>query len=268
MDSSSKFLLFLVLINGFIQYLPLYLVLMAFCPRKFVHNCAQALNHMTRASDHAYQSIRSLILSGAYQPGQRMIEEELAQRVGVSRTSVRDSLRRLASDGLVRSEPSRGTFVAELSMAEIEEIFQLRATLEGHASALAALHAKPEDIEELDHICAHIDGLLRADLDNEQLFAQFQASNNQFHGVMLRASGSVRLNALAKPLIELPLVQMKNHNWPGEVSVRRSNQQHLEIIEALRARDPLLAKMRTQAHIISTRPKAMVENSQIMLGLL
>ena len=241
---------------------------MAFNPRKFVHNCAEALNHMTRASDLAYQSIRSLILSGAYQPGQRMIEEELAQRVGVSRTSVRDSLRRLASDGLVRSEPSRGTFVAELSMAEIEEIFQLRATLEGHASALAALHAKPEDIEELDHICAHIEGLLRADLGNEQLFAQFQASNNQFHGVMLRASGSVRLNALAEPLIELPLVQMKNHNWPGEVSVRRSNQQHLEIIEALRARDPLLAKMRTQTHIISTRPKAMVDNSQIMLGLL
>ena len=83
---------------------------------------------MTRASDHAYQCIRSLILSGAYQPGQRMTEEELAHRVGVSRTSVRDSLRRLASDGLVRSEPSRGTFVAELSMAEIEEIFQLRAT--------------------------------------------------------------------------------------------------------------------------------------------
>jgi DNA-binding GntR family transcriptional regulator len=52
------------------------------------------------------------------------------------------------------------------------------------------------------------------------------------------------------------------------VSVRRSNQQHLEIIEALRARDPLLAKMRTQTHIISTRPKAMVENSHIMLGLL
>jgi DNA-binding GntR family transcriptional regulator len=188
---------------------------------------------MTRASDHAYQSIRSLILSGAYQPGQRMTEEELAHRVGVSRTSVRDSLRRLASDGLVRSEPSRGTFVAEMSMAEIEEIFQLRATLEGHASALAALHAKPEDIEELAHISAHIEDLLQANLDNDALFAQFQASNNQFHGVMQRASGSVRLYALAKPLIELPLVQMKNHNWPGEVSVRRSNQQHLEIIEAL-----------------------------------
>jgi len=223
---------------------------------------------MTRASDHAYQSIRSLILSGDYQPGQRMTEEELAHRVGVSRTSVRDSLRRLASDGLVRSEPSRGTFVAEMSMAEIEEIFQLRATLEGHASALAALHAKSEDLEELTHISAHIEDLLQANLDSNELFAQFQASNNQFHGVMLRASCSVRLNALAKPLIELPLVQMKNHNWPGEVSVRRSNQQHLEIIEALRARDPLLAKMRTQTHIISTRPKAMVENSHIMLGLL
>jgi DNA-binding GntR family transcriptional regulator len=75
---------------------------------------------------------------------------------------------------------------------------------------------------------------------------------------MLRASGSVRLNALAKPLIELPLVQMKNHNWPGEVSVRRSNAQHWDIIEALRARDPTLGRLRLQAHIMSTRPRAMI----------
>ena len=61
--------------------------------------------------------------------------------------------------------------------------------------------AKPEDIEELDHICAHIEGLLRADLDNEQLFAQFQASNNQFHGVMLRASGSVRCAGILPALM-------------------------------------------------------------------
>ena len=76
---------------------------------------------MTRASSIAYDTIRQLILDGVYAPGQRMVEEELAQRVGVSRTSVRDSLRRLAGQGLVHIEASRGTFVAELGSAEIDE---------------------------------------------------------------------------------------------------------------------------------------------------
>jgi DNA-binding GntR family transcriptional regulator len=224
---------------------------------------------MTRASDIAYKTIRSLILDGSYAPGQRMIEEELAQRVGVSRTSVRDSLRRLASDGLVHTEPSRGTFVANLSATEIDEIFQLRSMLEGHATALAALNAQPQDLDELESITADIEDLLRrADLAPGELFSRFQASNSSFHGIILRASGSLRLQALAKPLIELPLVLMKNHNWPGEVSVHRSNQQHMEIIEALRARDPLLGKIRIQSHIISTRPRAMVEKSLLPLNLL
>lgn len=224
---------------------------------------------MTRASDIAYKTIRGLILEGRYAPGQRMIEDELAQRVGVSRTSVRDSLRRLVNEGLVRTEPNRGTFVADLSTAEIDEIFQLRAILEGHATAQAALNAKPEDLDELERIAADIEALLdRTDLPPDELFACFQSSNNEFHSVILRASGSQRLQALAKPLIELPLVLMKNQNWPGEVSVRRSNQQHTEIIEALRARDPLLGKLRTQSHIMSTRPRAMVEASLRGLNLL
>jgi len=223
---------------------------------------------MTRASDIAYKTIKSLILDGSYAPGQRMIEAELALRVGVSRTSVRDSLRRLASDCLVHTEPSRGTFVADLSTAEIDEIFQLRSILEGHATALAAQNAQPQDLDELEHITAEIETLLnRVDLPPHELFSQFQESNHIFHGIILRASGSVRLQTLAKPLIELPLVHMKNHNWPGEVSVHRSNQQHREIIEALRARDPLLGKLRIQSHIMSTRPRAMVEQSLLGLNL-
>ena len=99
---------------------------------------------MSRASSLAYDSVRQFILDGRFLPGERLVEEDLAQRVGVSRTSIRDSLRRLAGEGLVRTEANRGTFVAEMSSAEIDEIFQLRAVLEGHATALAALNGKEE----------------------------------------------------------------------------------------------------------------------------
>ena len=63
---------------------------------------------------------------------------------------------------------------------------------------------------------------------------------------------------MAKSLIELPLVTLKQHGWPGEVQVRRSNAQHWEIIEAMRAHDPVLARLVMQSHILTTRPRAVV----------
>ena len=214
---------------------------------------------MTRASSLAYDTIRQRILDGSFLPGERLLEEDLAQRLGVSRTSVRDGLRRLAGEGLVRTEANRGTFVIEFTSAEVDEIFQLRAMLEGHATALAAQNGQPEHWDALAHAADEIDHQLAhpADTDAER-FRQFQQSNMRFHDVILQASGSRRLQTLTRSLIELPLVTIKQHAWPGEVRIRRSNEQHRDVIEALRARDPQLARLRVQTHILSTRPKAMV----------
>ena len=214
---------------------------------------------MTRAALLAYDTVRQWILDGEFRPGQRLIEEELAQRVGVSRTSIRDCLRRLAADGLVHTEASRGTFVLQLDTAEVDEIFQLRAMLEGHAAGLAAQRADHHDWDALSGAAEDIDRLLQEPaLDGPDLFDRFQAHNSRFHQALLQASRSSRLQILAKGLLDLPLVTLKQHSWPGEVSVRRSNQQHWEVIEALRARDPMLARLRVQAHILTARPRAMV----------
>lgn len=224
---------------------------------------------MTRASSLAYDTIRQLILDGQFQPGARLLEEELAQRVGVSRTSIRDCLRRLAGEGLVRTEGNRGTFVTEFSNAEVDEIFQLRAVLEGHATALAAVHGQPEHWDAMAEVATDIDQQLAQPADTDaQRFALFQQSNTRFHDILLQASGSRRLQTLARSLIELPLVTIKQHAWPGEVRIRRSNAQHWEIIESLRSGDPLLARLRVQAHIISARPKAMVSRLLMPLDML
>lgn len=217
---------------------------------------------MTRASSFAYESVRSQILDGSFKPGERLLEEDLAHRLGVSRTSVRDGLRRLAGEGLVRTEANRGTFVMEFSSSEVDEIFQLRAMLEGHATALAALHGQDSHWQALAEAATDIDEqLARPDADDAERHMQFQQSNMRFHEVILQASGSRRLQSLTRSLIELPLVTIKQHVWPGEVRIRRSNEQHWELIAALRARDPLLSRLRVQAHILSARPRAMVSQA-------
>ena len=171
---------------------------------------------MSRQSTHAYNTVRGWILDGQFQPGQRLLEEELAQRVGVSRTSLRDSLRRLEADGLVRTEGNRGTFVLQLGTEEVDEVFQLRAMLEGHAAQLAAQHGDAADWDQLDGIADEIDALLAQPQEPESaLVAGFQSCNTRFHLVLLRASRSVRLQAMARNLIELPLVTLKQHAWPG-----------------------------------------------------
>ncbi|MGE4337090.1 MAG: GntR family transcriptional regulator [Pigmentiphaga sp.] len=214
---------------------------------------------MSLQSRNAYLAIRQWILNGEFQPGQRLVEEDLAQRVGVSRTTIRDSLRRLAADGLVRTEAHRGSFVLELSPAEVDEVFQLRAMLEGHAASLAAQHGGPEDWNELAGIATEIDELLTlSDIGEPALYRRFQEANARFHLVLLRASGSRRLQTMARNLLELPLVTLKQHSWPGEVSVQRSNAQHWDLISALRASDSALARLSMQSHILAARPRAMV----------
>lgn len=224
---------------------------------------------MTRASSLAYDTVRQLILDGGFQPGERLLEEELAQRVGVSRTSIRDCLRRLAGEGLIRTEANRGTFVTEYTSAEVDEVFQLRAVLEGHATALAAVHGRPEHWDAMAELATEIDRQLATPAETDaQRFAQFQVSNTRFHDILLQASGSRRLQELTRSLIELPLVTIKQHAWPGEVRIRRSNEQHWELLEALRAGDPLLARLRVQAHIISARPRAAMSRPLMPLELL
>lgn len=224
---------------------------------------------MTRASTLAYNTIREWIISGSFQPGERLLEEELAHRTGVSRTSIRDSLRRLHAEGLVCTQANRGTFVTQFSSTEIDEIFQLRAVLEGHATALAAINGQEHHWQALADVATAIDQqLAQPEASDAQRYARFQASNARFHDIILQASGSQRLQGLARSLIELPLVTMKQHAWPGEVRIRRSNQQHWEIIESLRARDPLLGRLRVQTHIITARPLAMLSQALMPIDML
>src|SRR3954464_1779660 len=114
---------------------------------------------MTRSSTSAERtlaSLRELILDSGMRPGTRLGEVELAERLGVSRTPVREALTRLAAEGLVEIAPNRGARVASWTVTELEAVFELRAALEPRLTALAVPRAGSADAEALDALAAEM----------------------------------------------------------------------------------------------------------------
>ena len=207
-----------------------------------------------RPADRAYAWIRDRIFAGDFAPRAHLKEQDLARRIGVSRSPVRDALRRLAGEGLVVAERDRGTYVAEFSRAEIDEIFQLRAALEAYGAAHAAQRMDAPVLAHLESLAAKMEGLSRK--RGGDAFARFSVLNNDFHRTILKAAKSPRLESLLDPLISIPVFLLKHYNWrPEQVDIERSNVEHRELIEALRVKDAVWARTRMHAHIISRRPR-------------
>lgn len=209
---------------------------------------------LMRPADKAYAWIRDRIFAGGFAPGTHLKEAELAGRIGVSRSPVRDALRRLSGEGLVAMERDRGTYVNEFTREEIEEIFQLRAALEAYGAALAAQRMKAPVVAHLEGLAAKMEALERK--KGNEVFSRFNVLNNEFHLTILDTASSRRLESLVEPLLSIPVFLLKHYNWRGvEVDIRRSNVEHRELIEALRAKDTVWARTRMQAHVISRRPR-------------
>lgn len=200
---------------------------------------------MSRASDRAYSEIRSLILSGDAPPGAQLKEEQLAELCGVSRTPVRDALRRLEAELYVVRSDSQRAFVADWSREDVDEMFTLRAMLEAHAAARAATRISTESLQRMRDFNARIEaavGQTRPDVHG------FLENNRAFHATMLEAAASPRLSATLATLIEQPIVRRTALRY-GREQLTRSASEHNELLLALAARDPEWARSVMLAHI-------------------
>ena len=108
---------------------------------------------MTTAWEQAYLALRRCLADGTYPPGAHLREEDLATQLGVSRTPIREALRRLDAEGWLRVVPNQGAFAAEWSLPEMVEIFDLRGMLEAHAAEHAAMAPSPQGIAGLRAAC-------------------------------------------------------------------------------------------------------------------
>ena len=202
---------------------------------------------MSKAAAQAYERIRNLIVEGGAIPGARLKEEELTDLCGVSRTPVREALRRLAAEGLVVVSPNHGAQVAALAAEELAEIYALRAMLEGHAAARAATRMTPETLAELKRLAAEMEAAIagRADFENA-----FLAINSEFHRLILEAADSPRLTAMAAMVVEIPLIVRTLSRYSAH-DFKRSVQHHRELIDAFEAGDGDWARSTMASHVLA-----------------
>ncbi len=200
---------------------------------------------MMPASETAYQKIRAFILQGEAVPGMQLTEEKLSEISGVSRTSVRDAVRRLENEMLVVRSASKRLSVADWSEGEVDEMFTLRAMLEAHAAARAARRIDDDALNILRSINKELkDAVNQSPPD----IACFLEANRRFHDLILECAQSPRLTKLMPALVEQPVVRRTAHQY-SKIQLNQSAVDHDELIAAFAAKDADWAKSVMTSHI-------------------
>lgn len=189
---------------------------------------------MVDAVQRAYDAIRQRINTGEYAAGAHLKGEDLAANFGISRTPVREALRRLNSEGLVEFIPNRGASVVAWTRADVDEVFGLRVVLESHAASLAAQRLQESQIEELDRLAKITARLAASDALGER--AEIATANSRLHRLIYAAAAHPRLAAMAASVVQVPLVMQTLHAYT-RADLVRSASHHLELVAAFRVRD-------------------------------
>jgi DNA-binding GntR family transcriptional regulator len=213
---------------------------------------------MTTAADavgaaHAYAQVRAAIVENRYPPGQRLVEQRIAEELGLSRTPVREALRRLEVEGLVVSERNRGAVVRPLSSTEVVDLYGLCIRLESYAVEVATERATEAELGELV-AAADAFGDVRRTVDVEAIegVRMVHEANRRFHDGLLSAARHHRLAAMLARTVDIPLVFQAFRSF-GPAEIERSDTFHHLIVEAMCRRDAGRAASLMGEHIAQGR---------------
>jgi phosphonate utilization transcriptional regulator len=196
------------------------------------------------------REIERRITAGELAPGAKLNEAELAAAMGISRGPVREAFRALEQAGLVQTEKNRGVFVRQVSLEEANEIYEVRAALEGQMGRLAAKRITAAQIERLRGIVKRMHAVGRK-RDPDAYFAL----NLEFHEALAEASGNRALAANYRRVVnELNLYRREAIQRNVEV-IPISTQEHQAIVDAVVKRDERLAERLLYEHVINSRTR-------------
>lgn len=198
------------------------------------------------AREHAYDVLRRGIAVGTYPAGSWLREEDVAAEAGVSRTPVREALHRLQAEGMVQLMRHRGALVVGWTAEDLDNLYELRTTIERYGAGRAALHRTADQLEYLQKLCARMDEILPT--AGEQEMQQLGALCVDFHTEIHRASGNRQLAALVPSVLAPPFVSeaFRHHT---RLDLERSFDHHRELVQAIEAQDREWAEAIMCAHL-------------------
>ena len=192
--------------------------------------------------ERVYATLREWILDGTLGPNEAIRDEELAARLGVSRTPLREALRRLEDEGLVRTAANRWTRVAPVDIPEAERIYPLVWTLEGLAARLAGPRVTAEDLRAMEEANAALRGALRR---RDPVAAS--AADQRFHAVLIRRAEHPELRQVLEWL-KAKLRRVEVLYFGGTLVAKASVEEHARVLRALRAGDAAGAAREVEAN--------------------
>jgi DNA-binding GntR family transcriptional regulator len=187
--------------------------------------------------------LRDAILSGYFKPGQRLIELDLCEVMHVSRTSVREALRRLEAEKLITVIPNRGPFVTEITWRDAKEIYDVRALLEGEAASLLAGRATSEQTQQMAHA---LEAFVRADEASDAI-GRLDATG-RFYDVMLRGCGNNVVREILQGLVaRINFLRSRSMSRPGRA--KYSAREMRRILDAIERKDAAAARAAAVDHV-------------------
>ena len=189
------------------------------------------------------ETLREAIRGGVLKPGERLMEIQLAEELGVSRTPVREAIRKLELEGYVIMMPRRGTYVANLSIRDVNEVFEIRTTLDSLASGLAAERITDEELERLERLLVLIGEYIEQnDMD------KIVETDMEFHDILYQASRNARLVGIIYNLREqLTRFRSTSMSYPGRL--KETLEEHIRIVEAIAQGNVELAQRAAEEHM-------------------
>ncbi len=202
------------------------------------------------ATARAYDHVKTAVMMGEYQAGDRIKEELIAEKIGVSRTPIRQALHKLTAEGFLTMPPNQGARVIEWSQQDTQEITDLRAILESFGAGIAARKITQSDLSRLETLAEMMEAAAATGRERElELITKY---NSEFHMVIINSSGNIRLAEVIASLAH-PLLIQRRFSGFDHARLRRSMAHHREIIDALRSGDSSWASSIMKSHILASR---------------
>ena len=194
--------------------------------------------------ERAYEFLKSSVLSGHFNPGERLAEEHLAKKLGVSRTPVREALHKLESEGLIKPLETRGFIVSRDSKDEVEELFELRAILEGYALRVISERISEEELDRLEGLIEEAEDALRRKR-MEEVFRWNTKFHDTLHGIVIDRKRLYRLLVNIRKYV----LRYRRDTLQYPDGGKRAIDGHRKILLALRLRDHDLCERMMREHI-------------------